>query len=168
MLLLKILHPRLLHSSSRASNLIGPPHPVSNLRPVLYTDRPPSSQPRPRHPYSLSEFTGGTQDHNLQWRLQRQALDAFNHNYWTDSNTRFEEAKQSVLSSLPESSTPLAREHALSVFYRKWVMQESRRGEVYNIEWRKRNFEEIASAVRIEWRNLQDRVANLMTFNKDK
>lgn len=80
-MLLKI---RLLHSSSRASNLIGPPDPLSNLRPVLYTDLPPSSQPRPRHPYSLSEFTGGTQDHNLQWRLQRQALDAFNHNYWTD------------------------------------------------------------------------------------
>jgi hypothetical protein len=180
-MLLKI---RLLHSSSRASNLIGPPDPLSNLRPVLYTDLPPSSQPRPRHPYSLSEFTGGTQDHNLQWRLQRQALDAFNHNYWTDvglllkksdskcsfhqSNTRFEEAKQSVLSCLPESSTPLAREHALSEFYRKWVMQESRRGEVYNAEWRKRNFEEIVSAMRVEWRNLQDRIANLMTFNKDK
>jgi hypothetical protein len=47
-------------------------------------------------------------------------------------------------------------------------MQESRRGEVYNAEWRKRNFEEIVSAMRVEWRNLQDRIANLMTFNKDK
>jgi hypothetical protein len=82
----------------------------------------------------------------------------------TQSNTRFEEAKQSVLSSLPESSTTLARERALSKFYRKWVMQESRRAEVYNAEWRKRNFEEIVSAVRIERRNLQNRIANFMTF----
>jgi hypothetical protein len=86
----------------------------------------------------------------------------------TQSNTRFEEAKQSVLSCLPESSTPLARERALSEFYRKWVMQESRREEVYNTEWRKRNFEEIVSTVRIEWRSLQDRIANFMTFSKDK
>ena len=82
----------------------------------------------------------------------------------TQSNTRFEEAKQSVLSSLPESSTTLARERALSEFYRKWVMQESRRAEVYNAEWRRQNFEEIISAVRIEWRNLQNRIANFMTF----
>jgi len=82
----------------------------------------------------------------------------------TQSNTRFEEAKQSVLSSLPESFTTLARERALSEFYRKWVMQESHRAEVYNAEWRKRNLEEIVSAVRIEWRNLQNRIANFMAF----
>jgi hypothetical protein len=84
------------------------------------------------------------------------------------SNTRFEAAKQSVLSSLPESSTPLARERALSEFYRKWVMQESRRQNAYDIEWRKRNFEAIMFAMRVEWRNLQTCIMNLMTFKKDK
>lgn len=159
---------RLLHTSQRTYNLVGPPDPVSNFRPVLYTDT--STSPTLRHPYSLSEFAG---DHDLQWRLQRQSLDAFNHNFWTDasslflyhheymlsplfqSNTRFEAAKQSVLSSLPQSSTPLARERALSEFYRKWVMQESHRQALYTAEWRRRNLDAIVFAVRVALRNLQ-------------
>jgi hypothetical protein len=78
---------RLLHSSARSCNLVGPPDPVSNLRPVLYTDLPSSPRPKLRHPYSLTEFAGGKQDDDLQWRLQRLQLDAFNHNFWTDVST---------------------------------------------------------------------------------
>lgn len=75
---------RLLHTSTRSCNFIGPPDPVSNLRPVLYA-KPSSSPPsRVRHPYSLREFTGMQQDNGLQWRIHRQQLDAFNHNFWTD------------------------------------------------------------------------------------
>ena len=88
--------------------------------------------------------------------------------YSFQSNTRFEAAKQNVLSSLPESSTPLARERALSEFYRTWVLQESRRQEAYDIEWRKRNFEAIIFAIRVEWQNLQTRIINLITFSKDR
>jgi len=76
---------RLLHTSTRAcTEFIGPPDPVSNLRPVLYTNPPPEPAPTLRHPYSLGEFSGGAQDDDLQWRLQRQQLDAFNHSFWTD------------------------------------------------------------------------------------
>jgi len=156
---------RRLHTSC---NFIGPPDPVSNLRPVLYTHPPSPTSPDLRHPYSLQEFAGGSQDQDLQWRLQRQQLDAFNHAFWADSNTRFEAAKQSVLSCLPESPTPLARERALSEFYRKWVLQESQRQEAYDIEWRRRNFEQITFAARVEWRNLHARIMNLLTFKKDR
>jgi hypothetical protein len=159
---------RLLHSSARSCNLVGPPDPVSNLRPVLYTDLPSSPRPKLRHPYSLTDFAGGKQDDDLQWRLQRLQLDAINHNFWTDSNSRFEAAKQSVLSSLPESSTPLARERALSELYRKWVLQESRRQDIYTTEWRKQNVEAIVFAARMECRNLLARIIRLLTFSKDR
>jgi len=92
----------------------------------------------------------------------------FEHNFWADSNTRFEAAKQIALSRLPESSPPLARERALSEFYREWLLQEARRQEAYTIEWRKRNFEEISLAARAEWRNFQARIKSLLTFNKDR
>lgn len=74
---------RLLHTSARAHNLIGPSDPVSNLRPVIYDDAPLTPTPKLNHPYSLREFTGSAQDHDLQWKIQRQQLDAFNHEFWT-------------------------------------------------------------------------------------
>lgn len=174
---------RLLHTSTRACiNYVGPPDPVSNIRPVIYDDPPIST--KLGHPYSLREFTGDTQDHNLQWRLHRQQLDAFDHQFWTDvstrlskplhqliqskSNSRFEAAKQLALSRVPEPSPPLARERALSEFYREWLLQETRRQEVYTVEWRKRNFEAIALAARVEWQNFQARIKSLLTFNKDR
>ena len=73
-----------MHRALRSRWLIGPPDPVSNLRPVLYTDPTSSTPPNLPHPYSLQEFAGRTQDQGLQWRLQRQQLDAFNHSFWTD------------------------------------------------------------------------------------
>jgi hypothetical protein len=158
---------RLLHTSARSCiNYVGPPDPVSNMRPVIYDDHPTST--KLGHPYSLREFTSDTQDRNLQWRLHRQQLDAFDHQFWTDSNTRFEAAKQIALSRVPESSPPIAREHALSEFYREWLLQEARRQQVYTVEWRKRNFEAIALAARVEWRDFQTRIKSWLTFNKDR
>lgn len=84
------------------------------------------------------------------------------------SNTRFEAAKQIALSCVPESSPPIARERALSEFYREWLLQETRRQEAYTVEWRKRNFEGISLAARVEWRNFQDHIKSLLTFNKDR
>jgi hypothetical protein len=154
---------RLLHSSARSCvNYVGPFDPVSNLRPVIYDDLPPS--PQLGHPYSLKEFAEDTQDHNLYWRLHRQQLDAFNHEFWTDNNTRFEAAKQIVLSRVPESSSPLVRERALSQFYREWLLQEARRQEVYTSEWRKRNSEAIVLAARAAWRNFQGSIKSYLTY----
>ena len=72
----------MIHSSICTRNLVGPPDPVSNLRPVIYDDAPPPPPSDVRHPYSLGEFTGDTREY--QWKMQRQELDAFNHSYWTD------------------------------------------------------------------------------------
>ena len=63
-------------------NLVGPPDPISNLRPVIYDDAlPPSVEGLP-HPYSLAEFRGDVREY--QWKIHRQHLDAWNHAFWTE------------------------------------------------------------------------------------
>ncbi|KAF9227509.1 hypothetical protein BS17DRAFT_773895 [Gyrodon lividus] len=163
---LQALTLRSLHVSSVSRHLVGPNDPVSNLRPIIYTDTPITSHsqgrqgPNPHHPYSLSEFTDVPHGHTLelQFKLAREQLDAFNHNYWTESNTRFEAAKESVLASLPDSATSEMRESALSEFYKKWVVQERTRQDEYSSEWRKRNFENIVLAARVEYQRFKRRI----------
>lgn len=82
---LLVLRPlRLFHSSVPTPNYVGPPDPVSNIRPVLYHDLDPTSVESPRHPYSLDEFRRDSDTLEYQWKLQRQQLDAFNDAFWRD------------------------------------------------------------------------------------
>ena len=82
---------RSLYTTPCRANKIGPPHPISNLRPVIYSDAPPSTQ-RAMHPYSLHEFdedpTRLRTNYDLQWKFARQDLDSFNHNFWLDVRDR--------------------------------------------------------------------------------
>ncbi|KZP11960.1 hypothetical protein FIBSPDRAFT_755665 [Athelia psychrophila] len=154
---------RCLHSTARKCNLIGPPDPISNLRPVLYSNASKGAHSELSHPYSLREFSGDiVVDHDLQWRLHQQDLDAFSHKFWTDSNLRFEAGKESVLASLPENATTLARESAMSKFYGGWVQQETQRQKAYTKEWRARSYDALKYAARVQWRNMQIWAANCL------
>jgi hypothetical protein len=81
-----VLRPlRLLHSTVPTANYVGPPDPVSNIRPVLYNDLGSTTTESPQHPYSLDEFRNDSEDTlEYQWKLQRQQLDAFNDAFWRD------------------------------------------------------------------------------------
>ncbi|TCD68904.1 hypothetical protein EIP91_009454 [Steccherinum ochraceum] len=151
------IQPRLLHSTSVRHDLVGPPDPVSNLRPVVYDDAPPEIRsPNDTHPYSLKEFRGDAREY--QWKMQRQQLDAYNLAYWTDSNTRFEGAKQAMLTSLPESTTEEEREFALSEFYYRWLVQEEERSKLYNEQWNKQNWSTIWLGARVKFDMLWSRI----------
>lgn len=88
---------RLFHASAPRRHLVAPPDPVSNMRPVIYEDTPseasnPQSPTLLFHPYSLFEFSSTTTNDQasnleLQFRLQRQQLDAFHHNFWLNVST---------------------------------------------------------------------------------
>ncbi|TDL24788.1 hypothetical protein BD410DRAFT_744417 [Rickenella mellea] len=150
-------------------DLVGPPDPLSNLRPVRYDgDKFASSdkdvEPQ-HHPYSLEEFDGDPIDY--QWRLERQRLDASNHAFWAESNRRFEEAKWAVLYSLPEDAPPLVREAALSEFYGKWLAQEQQRQKEYTDEWRRKNISAIVLGARIAMRRFRARVRDVWSQSKD-
>ncbi|KAF8964673.1 hypothetical protein BDZ97DRAFT_1659928 [Flammula alnicola] len=160
---------RSLHVSAARRDMVAPPDPVSHMRPIIYDDPPPQGPaPYLRHPYSLSEFKSGDGaapgDYEFQFRLLRQQLDALNQNFWLDSNTRFYAARQSVLSSLPETATDRDKEEALSAFFRQWVMQEKDWTDSYTTEWRRRNLQLITLSARVEFQRLKTR---LSSFFKD-
>jgi len=149
---------RLFHSSVRASDYVGPPDPVSNIRPVLYDDSGSTSAKLPlRHPYALDEFRDESHSVEYQWKLQRQQLDAFNDAFWRDTNSRFEAAKAAAVSGLPPHATAEQREERLSEFYKNWVLQEATRQEEYNSEWRRRSLQEIKLAARVSYKKLKER-----------
>ncbi|KAK7693445.1 hypothetical protein QCA50_003013 [Cerrena zonata] len=154
--LLKPAQLRRIHATCVRKDIVGPPDQVSNLRPVIYDDAPILPPDGVRHPYSLREFTGDTREYH--WKMQRQQLDAYNHEFWTDSNTRFEAAKQAYLDSLPSSCTLEDQETALSVFYSKWVKQETARQQQYCTEWRKRNWSNIMLGARVKYQMLWSKI----------
>jgi Apoptogenic protein 1 len=95
---LLVLRPlRLFHSSVPTLNYVGPPDPVSNIRPVLYHDLDPTSVESPRHPYSLDEFRRDSDTLEYQWKLQRQQLDAFNDAFWRDVRFSHRRAPHSLV-----------------------------------------------------------------------
>jgi len=149
---------RLLHSSARTCNYVAPPDPISNIRPILYDDPTRVTSEPLQHPYSLNEFCDESSDTlEYQWKLQRQQLDAFNDNFWRDSNTRFEVAKAAAMSGLSPHATAQQREERLGMFYRKWVLQEATRQVEYNAEWRRRSMEDIALSLRVSYHRLKAR-----------
>jgi len=147
---------RRIHASSSLSNLVAPPDPVSHMRPVIYAS-PPSPQPPLNHPYSLAEFATESNmksDFEIQYKLQCQQLDDFNHHFWFDTNTRLQAAKQAVLAGLPPSATELDKEQTLSLFFKQWYLQEAGRTEEYTMEWRRRNLALIKLGARVQLNKL--------------
>ena len=99
---------RLLSTSSvrHATRLVGPLHPVSHLRPVVYggTRIPASSaESKDPHPYSLAEFRDGSMNSaealkrglenptsDAQWQLNWKLMDndAKEHAFWVEVRIR--------------------------------------------------------------------------------
>jgi len=183
-----IVRIRLFHASASRRHLVAPPHPVSNMRPVIYEDAPSDPQPPALlcHPYSLFEFSSTTcndqaSNLELQFRLQRQQLDIFHHKFWLDvspppffylhdplpcrvqSNSRFQAAKNAILLSLPEPTTTIDKEGALSEFYKQWNMQEKERTDAYTVEWRRRNRTLVLLEFRIRYQKLTSRISSFLS-----
>jgi apoptogenic protein 1 len=161
---------------------------VSHIRPIIYNDVPPPPPPSfLPHPYSLAEFDPEPKTpqpaNELLFKLQRQQLDDLNHHFWLDvrpllslfsffllshfafqSNTRFEAARKTILDSLPASASPLQKEHALSEFYKQWVVQESSRTGSYTEEWRAKNWSAIYLAASVSYTTFIDRLSHLIFF----
>lgn len=111
-----------------AHDLIGPPCPLSNLRPVYYAPmfpelHSPPSVARNMHPYRLQEF-GTSADSatldprqrrlqalkrqlhaaDLEWRLTRYRVDQFNQDFWARTNTNFLKARNAYVAQLAPRS----------------------------------------------------------------
>ncbi|GJJ72184.1 apoptogenic protein 1 [Entomortierella parvispora] len=98
--------------------LVGTPHPVSNLRPVLY--------PVPKNE---------SEDDRI-FRERRERVDAFNQNFWVNNNTMFNKAKAEYEAKIRAQNGNVAvTTEELSVFYKDFLDKAYERQMNYNRQW---------------------------------
>ncbi|OXC67204.1 hypothetical protein AYX13_04306 [Cryptococcus neoformans] len=139
-------------------DLVAPPDPLSNIRPILYASKPPT-RPSANSPYSASEFPSSSGDAKLdnmelEWRLRRERVDLTNHRFWAANNIAFNAQLDHRLSLLPPASDPPTpedirrKEDCLTQFYADWQMANQER----QIRWVKEWWREIWEGLRIQAR----------------
>jgi len=146
--------------------LVGAPHPLSNIRPVIYNGRAPLRQGRNSgavHPYSLEEFAPSTSRDRAArreaWDSERQRLDAMNHRFWSNSNRRFQLAEQRLHQRLPASCSQEDKERAIGQFRLRWLEQEAPLQNAYNAELRRQTWRQLAKATMHAWSNIGESVS---------
>jgi len=147
-------------------SLVGAPHPLSNIRPVIYNGRAPLRQLKnieTVHPYSLEEFEPSTSRlmhagaRREAWNAERQRLDAMNHRFWSNSNRRFQSAEQRLQQRLPQTCSQEDKERTIGQFRLKWLEQESPLQNAYNAELRHQTWKQIGRAMVHVWSGVGER-----------
>ncbi|KAM9354753.1 cytochrome c oxidase assembly factor 8 [Pholidichthys leucotaenia] len=117
---------------SSTHDWVGPPNPLSNLRPIIY-----------HIPENETE---------LEKRLRnlRQETEDWNHNFWTNQNINFTKEKEAfIISQLKRKGLTLRDEDGrrqslsseeMAVFYKSFLDKNRTRHANYNKEWYRRNF----------------------------
>ncbi|XP_041827832.1 cytochrome c oxidase assembly factor 8 [Melanotaenia boesemani] len=117
---------------SSTHDWIGPPHPLSNLRPIIY-----------HIPENESE---------LERRLRnlRQETEDWNHDFWTKQNASFSKEKEDfIISQLKAKGLTLRdkdgrrrslNSEEMAVFYKSFLDRNRIRHASYNKDWYQRNF----------------------------
>ncbi|KAK5857819.1 hypothetical protein PBY51_011038 [Eleginops maclovinus] len=136
---------------SSTHDWIGPPNPLSNLRPIVY-----------HIPEKESE---------LQKRLRhlRQETEDWNHEFWTKQNFCFtKEKEQFIISQLKAKGLTLRDEtgrrrsldsEEMAVFYKGFLDTNRIRHANYNNEWYRRNFTITMLMARVALKNMWRTVA---------
>ncbi|KAM4723339.1 cytochrome c oxidase assembly factor 8 [Anableps anableps] len=117
---------------SSTHDWIGPPNPLSNLRPIVYRIRENES------------------DLEKQLRKLRQETEDWNHEFWTKQNVSFSKEKDAfIISQLNAKGLTLRGEDGrrrslsseeMAIFYKNFLDRNRMRHADYNKEWYKRNF----------------------------
>ncbi|KAI5479270.1 inner nuclear membrane protein MAN1 [Pseudohyphozyma bogoriensis] len=162
-------------------DLIGPPCPLSNLRPVYYAPLFPSLPPTlpftslptgAPHPYSLSEFPLASSSSSLrsdarlarlarvqqelhakdlEWRLTRYRLDAFNQDFWSRTNADFLREKEKYLVE-HRSSKGMESDVDLAMFYKEHLQRTKKVYAAYNAQLWKMQAALLWPALKAVWR----------------
>jgi len=126
-------------------DLIGPPRPASNLRPVKFAVRE------------------GESPLEARLRTLRQETQKLNQDWWTQHNREFKQGRENFIKNIletkypnePDKSTLSADE--MSQFYREFMNQQWKSHVEYNKEWQKRNWSIIFLSARVKLEKLLDR-----------
>ncbi|EZA60403.1 hypothetical protein DMN91_010479 [Ooceraea biroi] len=100
---------------------IGPPDPVSNLRPIVFA--------RPAKETYLQKRYRELRDETQQW----------NHAFWSKHNTSFVEERKQFQESLKAQGKITLNADDMSVFYKRFLDKNWQSHVSYNIAWYKRN-----------------------------
>ncbi|XP_058471387.1 cytochrome c oxidase assembly factor 8 [Solea solea] len=134
---------------------IGPPNPLSNLRPIVY-HVPENESP-------------------LQRRLRtlRQETEDWNHQFWTKQNIAFNKEKHAFITSqLKEKGLGVRDENGrrrsldseeMAKFYKNFLDENTTRHANYNREWYRRNFTITFLMARVTLRNMWTNVRHKKT-----
>ncbi|WWD16732.1 hypothetical protein CI109_101163 [Kwoniella shandongensis] len=126
-------------------DLVAPPDPLSNIRPIIYASKP-ITRPSSNSPYSASEFPSDGSDSRLEnmeleWRLRRERVDLTNHRFWATTNANFNAQLAHRLSLLPKASDPPTpedtkrHEDCMTQFYADWQMANQERQVAWVKDW---------------------------------
>ncbi|XP_037603000.1 cytochrome c oxidase assembly factor 8 [Sebastes umbrosus] len=133
-------------AASSTHDWIGPPNPLSNLRPILY-----------HVPENESE---------LETRLRhlRQETEDWNHDFWTKQNISFSKEKETFIFSQLKAKGLTVRDEEgrrrslnseeMAVFYKRFLDTNRERHSDYNKEWYRRNFTITFLMARVTLKNM--------------
>uniref|UniRef100_I3K3F7 Cytochrome c oxidase assembly factor 8 n=1 Tax=Oreochromis niloticus TaxID=8128 RepID=I3K3F7_ORENI len=142
-----------LKSAGSTHDWVGPPNPLSNLRPIIY-----------HIPDNETE---------LEKRLRnlRQETEDWNHNFWAKQNITFSKEKEAfIISQLKAKGLTLRDEDGrrrslsseeMATFYKNFLDKNRVRHANYNKEWYRRNFTITLLMARVTlnsmWRTVTER-----------
>ncbi|XP_071353949.1 cytochrome c oxidase assembly factor 8 isoform X2 [Trachinotus anak] len=119
-------------ATSPTHDWIGPPNPLSNLRPIVY------------------HVPENESDLEKRLRHLRQETEDWNHDFWTKQNITFSKEKDEfIISQLKEKGLTVRDEQGrrrslnseeMAVFYKSFLDENRTRHANYNKEWYRRNF----------------------------
>jgi len=133
--------------SESGVDLVAPPDPISNIRPVIYASPAPPRRSS-NSPYSAGEFPysdgqARLQDLELEWRMRRERVDMANHRFWAATNLEFQAQLDRRLSMLPPAEEPPSaddirrREDCLTQFYADWqIANRDKQAKWVKVWWR--------------------------------
>ncbi|XP_028995806.1 cytochrome c oxidase assembly factor 8 [Betta splendens] len=145
--------------ASSTHDWIGPPSPLSNLRPIVYHI--------PKNESTLER----------QLRNLRQETEDWNHDFWTKQNISFSKEKDAFVTSQLKAKglttqDEQGRQQSLSseemaVFYKGFLDKNRTRHAHYNKEWYRRNFTITLLMARVTLKNMWMTVTNKCSSRKN-
>ncbi|XP_076749013.1 cytochrome c oxidase assembly factor 8 [Xylocopa sonorina] len=107
--------------TSAQVDLIGPPDPITNLRPIIFAI--------PKNESKLER----------KYRKAREDTQNWNHNFWTKHNISFIEERKQFQENLKSKGKTSITADDMSVFYKDFLDKNWHNHFNYNISWYKKN-----------------------------
>ncbi|XP_022197634.1 COA8 family protein CBG23705, mitochondrial-like [Nilaparvata lugens] len=125
-------------TANPTNDLIGQPHPISNLRAVKFY------------------IPKNENDVERQYRIQREEVQKWNEKFWIAHNTHFIAERKKFLATHKKDfdNEPMSPDK-LSVFYKRFLDEHWKIHLHYNYEWYKKNAGLVVLALRVKLHRLK-------------